>query len=115
MVCTYLMSFYMSMRTISITALKILTAIFVPYQNPIIPRFKYDKEKSVKCVMYVIRKVIEMKLALACLSMLIPTHLVLVGRAAPFYVGWSGSGGGGCSNASNAPYADSDDIKIYNT
>ena len=39
-------------------------------------------------------------------------------RAAPFYVGWSGSGGGGCSNASNAPYApsdDSDDFKIYNT
>ena len=66
MVCTYLMSFYMSMRTISITALKILTAIFVPYQNPIIPRFKYDKERSVICVMYVIRKVIEMKLALAC-------------------------------------------------
>ena len=65
MVCTYLM-LYMSMRTISITALKILTAIFVPYQNPIIPRFKYDKERSVKCVMYVIRKVIEMKLALAC-------------------------------------------------
>ena len=36
-------------------------------------------------------------------------------RAAPFYVGWSGSGGGGCSNASNAPYAVSDDFKIYNT
>ena len=36
-------------------------------------------------------------------------------RAAPFYVGWSGSGGGGCSNASNAPYAPSADIKIYNT
>ena len=36
-------------------------------------------------------------------------------EAAPFYVGWSGSGGGGCSNASNAPYADSADIKIYNT
>ena len=39
-------------------------------------------------------------------------------RAAPFYVGWSGSGGGGGSNASNAPYApsdDSDDFKIYNT
>ena len=36
-------------------------------------------------------------------------------RAAPFYVGWSGSGGGGCSNASNAPYAQNDDIKIYNT
>ena len=39
-----------------------------------------------------------------------PSH-----RAAPFYVGWSGSGGGGCSNASNAPYAPSADIKIYNT
>ena len=41
--------------------------------------------------------------------------LLLSNRAAPFYVGWSGSGGGGCSNASNALYADSDDIKIYNT
>ena len=41
--------------------------------------------------------------------------LSVVGRAAPFYVGWSGSGGGGCSNASNAPYAVSDDFKIYNT
>ena len=36
-------------------------------------------------------------------------------RAAPFYVGWSGSGGGGGSNASNAPFTDSDDFKIYNT
>ena len=41
--------------------------------------------------------------------------LLYVGRAAPFYVGWSGSGGGGCSNASNAPHAVSADIKIYNT
>ena len=40
---------------------------------------------------------------------------VCIYRAAPFYVGWSGSGGGGCSNASNAPYAPSADIKIYNT
>ena len=43
------------------------------------------------------------------------TVLYSIARAAPFYVGWSGSGGGGCSNASNAPYAQNDDIKIYNT
>ena len=41
--------------------------------------------------------------------------VAVCGRAAPFYVGWSGSGGGGCSNASNAPYAQSADFKIYNT
>ena len=44
-----------------------------------------------------------------------PKLPVYLSRAAPFYVGWSGSGGGGCSNASNAPYAVSDDFKIYNT
>ena len=47
--------------------------------------------------------------------MLAYQHTVSAPRAAPFYVGWSGSGGGGGSNASNAPSGASADFKIYNT